>query len=387
MNAQAMDQRIQKLLLADTVDFDIQNCMPVLLAQMVERLGLEQQVLWSEAIVTLKKLAYSRQEFCERDLGVSVAEGKRMVHEMLMGGSVPTMLQNVPAATAVVALARFLRWWACSAAPAIYDALREAQAGEFKKWPEASTVAHLWQGVEDHILEVMCEYACSAATRHVSLHFDGLRVDRARVALEPGDGTCIANTCAHLAARVKEQTGYSVVLVAKEHLTFVEALDAEPAPSREPAAPESMLDSANCIPLALATVTKEENRWHLFAAEGAGAGARTRAYRDVAADFGVRLEPALSMDDLRPGCWLVHSDNQGMPHCVGLDFQSSDVCILHWKGKQSEMTARALRGLLVSAIDQKTFVFFYVCLSNDDPGHVAVHLTPLLDLLTGTGAA
>ena len=112
MNAQAMDQRIQKLLLADTVDFDIQNCMPVLLAQMVERLGLEQQVLWSEAIVTLKKLAYSRQEFCERDLGVSVAEGKRMVHEMLMGGSVPTMLQNVPAATAVVTLARFLRWWA-----------------------------------------------------------------------------------------------------------------------------------------------------------------------------------------------------------------------------------------------------------------------------------
>lgn len=81
----------------------------------------------------------------------------------------------------VAATARFLRWLACSLLPDVYAAV--ASSGD-DKWAEASTLAYLWQGVED---EALCSWAVwvrSKEAHHVSLHFDGVRVDHRRVAAE-----------------------------------------------------------------------------------------------------------------------------------------------------------------------------------------------------------
>ena len=180
-SSQGMDRRLQKLLLGHTVDFDIQNCMPVLLYQMIERLGLQDMIVWKEEIDMLKKIAFQREDVCTQDLHVPVAVGKKILHEMVMGST--SIAGRVPKEIAdrLGALARFLRWWACSVAPDVYSGCKQMEGARAKQWPEASTLAYLWQGVEDRIVEVMTEAVLSTPTQHLSLHFDGVRVDSTRV--------------------------------------------------------------------------------------------------------------------------------------------------------------------------------------------------------------
>ena len=56
-------------------------------------------------------------------------------------------------------------------------------------------------------------------TSHLSLHYDGIRVDAGRVALEGGDGDSM---CRYLEEHVRKHTGYDVQLAVKHHMTFNE---------------------------------------------------------------------------------------------------------------------------------------------------------------------
>ena len=107
--AQHMDQRIQKLLLEDTVDFDIANCMPVLLWQMVQRLGLQCRGTFESELALLRKVATQRKEYCEQSLGVPEAIGKQVLREMLQGKGAPPFLSGNEEAARLASLARFLR--------------------------------------------------------------------------------------------------------------------------------------------------------------------------------------------------------------------------------------------------------------------------------------
>ena len=212
-------------------------------------------------------------------------------------------------------------------------------------------------------------------------------MDKARVSSEAEGGSGIPEMRERLQDYVKLQTGYRVVIVAKEHLTFMEGLQREPSAACAPALPEHMLAPGSCIPLALASVAAAEGLWARYQEDLASPASqrpgRARAYRDVAADAGVRLSPALDTAELRAGSWLLHMENGGRPHCVGLRVHSADRCAVRWSGRQTTLTAFRLQGLMRSAIDKKTFVLFEIHAGAAPAPAVKTYMLPLLDLMAG----
>ena len=57
----------------------------------------------------------------------------------------------------------------------------ELKPGGGKKWAEASIAAMFYQALEDHILQAMMDYIQQKPAQHVSLHYDGVRVDKTRI--------------------------------------------------------------------------------------------------------------------------------------------------------------------------------------------------------------
>jgi hypothetical protein len=55
--AQHMDQRLQRVLLRGTVDYDIRNCLFTLVHQAVQRLQIQDAETWREELQTLHDLA------------------------------------------------------------------------------------------------------------------------------------------------------------------------------------------------------------------------------------------------------------------------------------------------------------------------------------------
>ena len=90
-----------------------------------------------------------------------------------------------------------------------------------KGWADATCAATMYQALEDHILSAIMKPILAKPISHLSLHFDGVRVDKARVQLEGGDGD---HMCRMLEDAVKKDTGFEVVLAVKEHLTLLEQL-------------------------------------------------------------------------------------------------------------------------------------------------------------------
>ena len=59
-----------------SLDFDISNCMFVLIKWLISKLGLLEPDLWKEEMATLDAIVESRQKVCEEGLGLPEAEGK-----------------------------------------------------------------------------------------------------------------------------------------------------------------------------------------------------------------------------------------------------------------------------------------------------------------------
>lgn len=384
--AQAMDQRMQKILLSDTIDFDIANCMPVLLDQMIRRLGLRNPELWKSETDLLHAIAFQRQAYCEEHLRMPVSQGKRVLHEMLQGGPAPAVLRGNTEVAKLVALARFLRWWACSVGDKVYGSLRQHDGDDAKKWPESSTLAYVWQGVEDHVLQSMVEYTLTKDTTHLSLHFDGLRIDRTRVRMEGGVGDSESLMCNNLSEHVKLRTGYEVCIVAKQHHYVLESLRLQPVTRQVPDIPEVLLAAGNCIPLAVACVTANFGVATRYVQSSQGppsqGAVRGRVYRDVASDCGVHLVPCWELPEPGAGQWLVHVENGGRAHCFGVRAQAVDEFEVYFDGNVVSMSWLQLQGLLNGAVDRKTAVFFQVYTA---PAAVIAkeYMASLLDLTAG----
>ena len=76
----------------------------------------------------------------------------------------------------------WLRMVAISACPDVFQSLN---LDDDCKWPAASTFAYMYQGAEDYILEAMVGYCIQFQVSHLSLHYDGMRVDEGLVRVAP----------------------------------------------------------------------------------------------------------------------------------------------------------------------------------------------------------
>ena len=179
-SAQTMPQFIQALVLPHTTDFDMVNAMMSLLPQIVRRIGASESE-WEDQIKLLDKLALDRTRICEDVLKVSVAVGKRLLINTLLGETLPVQWQSNGFLQRVRRLGVWLRWVSISWNKTRYNVLVNDDTVE---WPEASALAHMWMGVEDWIICSCTDLLFEQCMfQHVSLHFDGFRVDNQSLAI------------------------------------------------------------------------------------------------------------------------------------------------------------------------------------------------------------
>ena len=303
-------------------------------------------------------------------------EGKKVLHVLISGGSLPAHLKDNAAAKSVMKLARWLRWLACSMLPDVYTAIMEKKLEQGKS-PEASCFATWWQGVESHIMDTCVSMLVLKNPPHLSLHFDGVRVSKSVV--DASDVGAVA-LLGDMEAAVLQKTGYRIELTVKEHLRFLDLVNRKTRTEVCGFDTSILGKPMNAIPMALSFVLGDKTQIAgLFKDTPDGTG--LRAYREVAAATGVTLVPMID-PKLTPGSWLVHSEHNGLPHCTGVTVDGTgSTCMVYAYTYQYAMPMQHFRDLVQQSLDEKTMVFFYV--------HTGAGAAPpskhdaLLDLMAG----
>lgn len=102
-----------------------------------------------------------------------------------------------------------LLWLACSC----HAEALEVATGERRDWPESTALHYLWTAGEDYILQAITSAVLLVPTKHLSLHFDGIMVDDARV----GDHSGFQD---YIQRHVEEKTGYKINIRRKESFSW-----------------------------------------------------------------------------------------------------------------------------------------------------------------------
>ena len=86
--AQTCSRSLLKAACPHAQDFDIKNCVFTLLAQMVDKLQVNQLHPLC-AFTCIRECAADREAVCRR-MGLSLEEGKQVLHKTVNGGAVPS---------------------------------------------------------------------------------------------------------------------------------------------------------------------------------------------------------------------------------------------------------------------------------------------------------
>ena len=367
--AHGMSQQLRSVLLNDTEDIDMNNSIFRCLHEAVGRLQLKHVECFKNDVDTLKYLAEDRVKFCEKELGVNAAMGKHPLHTMVNGGACPQELKGQPGVQKLRDLARFLRWLSTSMMEKEFEVMRE-QPQRDKMWPEASCASTFYFAVEDHIATAMIKAVLAKQTQHLSLHYDGIRVDKARIEHEGGDAN---HMCRMLEDAIKKDTGYEVKLCVKQHMTFLQQLEVSENVAKSvviESADDLLLKHGNCIPrgITAALGIGEVKSKLIQASQGPTyhVPGGVQSYREVAALVGCTLSP------------FVHLGDVGQ-HCVGLLVAADGTVHVHHGMWSFKTTTRELKSMILKSMDRKS-MFFSKINNTDDK---VLSPQPLLDLQAG----
>ena len=286
------------------------------------------------------------------------------------------------------------RWLDCSQLPELARTKREQS--QFGDWPEAAVFSTWWQTAEDACLSAMLHAVAGldCARPHISLHFDGLLLSRELVSACETQKQKLM--CGALEEAVLKRAKFTVQVVEKKSATVLEALKGLPVCSSKhgiPSIPPCLLLQGNCIPLALGFVTGE---WPTFAtgvqaASPANTLARERGHRKYAdwnEAFGVHLRPFRHPLSPLPDCFLLHVEDQGKPHCLGVKTLRPGVMTVMSGGEARELTVENMGELIAGGIDHTQVVIFQVKVGDSaaEDDAVTVSGKVLLQLVAGAGA-
>ena len=84
----------------------------------------------------------------------------------------PAHVANKPGLKRLIRESRVLRWLAVSVRTELFG---EFIAGE-KRWLENTTLFSLWSPIEDYVNELATDRVMQGSVKHLSLHFDGVRL-------------------------------------------------------------------------------------------------------------------------------------------------------------------------------------------------------------------
>ena len=299
-----------------TMDLDISNCAFTLLAQLVDKLEIASH-LPIFTFAKVKEVARDRKAVCAA-MGVSESEGKELLTKTLNGGSIQNVSNDAAKQVLkqVAAEGKALRWISTH----VFRDLHSQWCCEgVRKWPESSAFHHLWTVVEDHVLEEWAKFAMTKTPNHLSLHFDGIRIDRASV---PDPQVFVRECTEH----IKQTTGFDVTIVEKTHGFFLQKAKAAAVPgSHQELSSIGMPKTNNCIPISLAHLCPDKataiakQATSRSAENMASALRHGRKYNAWTETFGYDLQPyhGLRLDVSEK--ILIHSDQGGKPHCIAAE--------------------------------------------------------------------
>ncbi len=379
-SAQSMSRRLQKQAVdSHTLDLDIHNCALTLLHQIVKKTE-PKPPLPAHIAKVFDEVATDRSTFISK-LNVDAAEGKKIINTVLNGGAPPASLKSNELIILLQKLSIYLRWVAVNLLYEDYMLLRDCKD---KNFPSASIMSLMWQSVEDMILQAWLEHVLAMKPKHLSLHFDGIRVSK----------TIVDNVDSHLEQCqkvIKQKTGFDVKITVKTHGTFRELVEERGTPcSAGKNIPPQILVAGNCIPCGL---------WHCFPTSRASIAAFVqdathkenedakklgyRSYRSMAKAAGVDLVccPGLPPETVKS--FLLHYEGNGHPHCIGIKHDTAGGCVTILDGSAGlRVTARELAELASAAVDEFTIISYWLHADDSKPESKNAIL---LDMVAGAG--
>ena len=136
-----------------------------------------------------------------------------MINSTLTGKQFhPKDISDKPGLKGLIREIRVLRWLAVSVRSELFIKL----LSDNTSWPENATFFYLWTPVEDYITENATDKLLQVAIKHMSLHFDSIRV-RHEV-----NNLSIAARKESIEQHVYNTTGYIINFNIKKHRSFFE---------------------------------------------------------------------------------------------------------------------------------------------------------------------
>ncbi|CAE8658603.1 unnamed protein product [Polarella glacialis] len=365
--AQSLSRRLQRVAFPHTMDLDQVNSVFVILDQLLDKLEIS-TVIPNDIRKVIQDCAHRREQVCRDDLQTDISTGKQLLHSVLHGGLLKTPHESNAFLQKLQKASIYLRWLACSIMPDAYEFYCNQPD---KKFPECTVLQHLCTIVEDHIMEALTDFIRFHPVQHLSLHFDGIRlnVDYRLNVDEPQDVEILMRLAEN---HIAEATGFLVQFKVKRHQYLSELINEHTVSKTKVDVPHIFLKRGNCIPLALAHITGEyqhiqtglsdtDNRDNMYAASRF-----SRTYRQALTLTHCKLVPHTGFAIDADGVYLLHTDGAGSPHCIGVTVKDAKSSVIIWDGEEQFALPWSEFNLIVnSAIDASSFITFRVFLSAD----------------------
>ena len=376
-SAQSMPSRVRSIPAFQLEDFDIENTQFTLSYQIQEKLSV--QLDHPAARFDAHRKYIRQREETLLSLPCGRAEAKSTCLATVNGKRIPPHLAHMDILQGLRDEGRLLRWVSASIDPDFH--LDLCRRGD-KEWPEATTLFYLWSAVESYVMHFMVQKAMELNPKHLSLHFDGLMIDRGSF-----------NGCPHFANRcetaVRDATGYEVKVVRKEVVYTLSGLKKAATAHRLEPLPSACKALGNCIPTAIGIATgRLEEVASLLAddtqSNKAACAEKVRSYRQCARELRVTIAASKGFP-MSTGTRLLHSENEGQPHCVCIIIDDDYLRLYDEDGVFTVPVETAAR-VIGSAVDSGTIVSFSIT-GGDAPPATLMADAPaediFLDLLAG----
>ncbi|CAE7209382.1 unnamed protein product, partial [Symbiodinium microadriaticum] len=185
-------------------------------------------------VLSRYKLQHVRTRRYGDTLKLPMSEGKLLLQKVLNGGSPPQQLANNTFVQELQQASLFCRW---AAATMLKDTAWPSLV-EMKERPDVSVLTYFWNIAEDLVLDAWLRKVKSLQSKHTSLHFDGIRVDKD---IAQPDVEAFCTSCSDA---ILEETGLVVHIRAKERYTF-HALLTQVSDSKAAECPENLREPGN----------------------------------------------------------------------------------------------------------------------------------------------
>ena len=209
---------------------------------------------------------------------------------------------------------------------------------------------------------------------HLSLHFDGFRLERLSIAdfhredcqsqnsrvNDLASEEMVRSFCKVLENRLERQTGYRVSLREKEHAFFEDLLQHQCVSSGTCDTGRNLLRAGDCIIYAMSCLADRPElcesapgRMDRHLNHSQRDNLVSRSYRDVAMVMGHRLTASFRFAFRSKKRMLIHTEKGGKPHAIACRCSDDGACTLWSRGVRYICDRQVLQAICEMCLDKK----------------------------------